>query len=175
MFCFFISEASTLNTDSPKKEYLKLIKNNFPNYILLRIDDLNSFTKPYFKEHYSGLNPSLIHLDFNGDGHLDYAFLLRNKDSKDAKTIFAVFLNNGKGNYELIHQRKDDIYRDDTFIVPIKAGKIITETDSIDKKEPLKKVVLNNYSIEYNVLGKGIVIFYWDEIVKKISSITTFE
>jgi hypothetical protein len=63
------------------------ILNHFPRYHVLTLAERNSDASTFIKEHFPKHNPSVVHADFDGDGHSDYAILLKDKQSGTTKLV----------------------------------------------------------------------------------------
>lgn len=149
-------------TDPAAGAALKL----FPGYHLLTMAERDSDTRAFIRENHPKENPSLIHADFDGDGHPDYALLLKSDQSQNAKFVVLlcpddnackqVFELDLTGSPEIMYLRKIDPKR-------------ISQNDAEDQ-EPVK---LTGPGIQLNYFEKGAVIYYWDKAAKKIASVQT--
>jgi len=173
MVLSFIFTAETKSMKLARNEigYKELIQKYFPNYILLDIDELDPLAKEVFNEHYPNLNPSLVCRDFDGNGFLDFAVLVRTSKIKDGNTVFAIFLQSEPRQFRLEFNLNMEFYRNDVFILPVEAGEILKETDAIEGPE--RKVKLKNPAVHLIYIGKSAVAYYWDEKAKKFDSIWT--
>src|SRR5271157_1133696 len=59
----------------------------FPGYHLLSLQERDSDTRAYFVQHFGMSNPSVVLGDFDGDGHPDYALILKNNKSGATKLV----------------------------------------------------------------------------------------
>ncbi|UCD83272.1 MAG: hypothetical protein JSU92_08065 [Deltaproteobacteria bacterium] len=167
-----IISTTIYNRDSSSA--VDVIEKFYPGYALIEVDELDSYAKDYFKKDYPNKSPSLIHSDFDGNGFLDFAFLLRNKKSKDAKTIFTIFLQSKKNKFNLAYYLNLEIYRDDVYIVPIEPGVLVSEVECCgDDDKPTKKIHLKNTAVELFYVGKASVAFYWDSKKNYFDTIAT--
>jgi len=62
------------------------VLNNFLGYHILKLTEMDGDASAFFLQHFPKGNPSVVHADFDGDGHLDYALLLRNDKAKGDET-----------------------------------------------------------------------------------------
>ena len=51
--------------------------NHFPGDHVLTLSERDSDARDFILKHFPRSNPSVVHADFDGDGHPDYAMLLR--------------------------------------------------------------------------------------------------
>src|SRR5271165_5364153 len=66
---------------------LDRILNRFPGYHVLTLLERDSDARTFILAHFPKQNPSVVHADFDGDGHPDYAILLKDKKSGTAKLV----------------------------------------------------------------------------------------
>jgi len=152
-------------------EYEKLIQKYFPGYILMNIEELEPFARFYFERDHPNLNPALVCKDFDGNEFLDYALLIRTSKIKDGNTVFAIFLQSEHEKFKLEFYVKMEFYLDFVYIVPIEAGKTVSQTEALDA--PMKKVKLKNPAVHLIYSEKSSVAYYWDDKAKKFDSIWT--
>jgi hypothetical protein len=136
------------------------------------IGELDTSSLNCLKRGKSDISPAIVIGDFDGNGFQDYAFLLRSIDGKlqHKKCYFVVLLQFANNKYDIINILEMD-YRNDIVIFPIKSGTSVEQTESIDN--PIKKAILKNTAVELIYMGKGTIVYYWDNTTKKIESITT--
>ena len=60
-----------------RKSDVDSILSSFPGYHLLTLKECDSDARAFFTQHFPKANPSVVRADFDGDGHLDYALLLK--------------------------------------------------------------------------------------------------
>src|SRR4029077_8321809 len=65
----------------------KIILDDFPGFHMLTVAERDSDTRAFILAHFAKRNPSVVRADFDGDGHPDYAVLLKNKKSGVAKFV----------------------------------------------------------------------------------------
>lgn len=73
--CLFCFAAPSIGEE--QKTDIDGILTNFPGYHLLTLKERDPDLRAYLLQHFPKSNPSAIHADFDGDGHLDYALLLK--------------------------------------------------------------------------------------------------
>jgi hypothetical protein len=165
-FCRVHSFAAT-DSGAVSDAALKL----FPAYHVLTMAERDSDTRDFITENYPKQDPSVIYADFNGDGHPDYALLLKSDQSKNAK--FVVLLcpddNTCKQVLELDTTETAGIM----YLRKIAPGSQIAETDTAEENDRSVPVKLNAPAIGLNCFGKAAVVYYWDKTSKKMASVQT--
>jgi len=98
-------------------EILHLVKMFYPDFQILRYEDLTNDLRDYLKEIQLNEHPGWIRDDFNGDGINDYATLLWKKEiKKDGKVYrynkFVIFISKDKNlvPLEIFEENYEDIY-----------------------------------------------------------------
>ena len=81
-FCF-----CPISNGQGRKSGVDSAWSGFPGYHLLTLKERDSDTQAFLLEYFPTANPSVVHADFAGDGHLDYALLLRNDKSQATKVV----------------------------------------------------------------------------------------
>ncbi len=126
---------------------------NFPGYHLLTLKERDSDTGAFLAGHFPKSNPSVVHGDFDGDGHQDYALLL--KDDKSPMTKLVVLLCSNDDHCRNVYERDVTMYSDLVFLRPVTT--------------PSSKLT----RIQVTYFEKGKVLLYWNEKVKKIKEVQT--
>jgi hypothetical protein len=65
----------------------KIILEDFPGFHVLTVPERDSDTRAFIQAHFAKRNPSVVRADFDGDNHLDYALLLKDKKSGTARFV----------------------------------------------------------------------------------------
>lgn len=149
---------------------IEVINKYMPGYKLITIDEYDSYTKKYFELHYPDKNPAIVCADFDGNGFVDLAVLIRDSSRKNS-LVFVILLQFANSKYVLNY--KSDIGRDycDLYITEVKPGEILTPFGSSD---PVKNsIILKKYAINLVCFGKTDVVHYWDDKKKQFDSIQT--
>ncbi len=149
----------------------KMILDDFPGFHVLTVPERDSDTRAFILAHFAKRNPSVVRSDFDGDGHLDYAVLLRNKKSGVAKLVILLCPENE-------HCKKacdEDItsYAGEVFIKAVPIGRRVSQTEAIDTKDYPPPVRLSSTGIEVTYFEKAKVVYYWNTNHKKIETIQT--
>ena len=147
---FILIFSVSLNAEPPGRqlppEVLFLAKRHYPDFEIIRPDDLNDGLKKWFKESYPDKYPGYVKADFNGDTEDDYAVFLTKKlrDIYKYKVKLVVFLSSAKKGFKPIVISEDD------YDVPcymyleyISSGAFVRETRSGKNTNKKKYKLLN--------------------------------
>jgi hypothetical protein len=142
----------------------------FPRCHLLTLEERDPDTKAFLVKHLPKSNPSVVHADFDGDGHVDYALLLKN--GKTANTKLVVLLCPSlpcKTVYELdLTGSAGEVY-----LKRITAGTRVSQTDAIDTNKNVAFVSLASAGIRLVYFEKAEVVLHWNQKSGKIQEIQT--
>ncbi len=147
------------------------ILTRFPEYHVLTLGERNSDARTFIRAHFPKHNPSIVYADFDGDGHPDYAILLKAAKSAAAKLVF--LLCSEKAECEKIYEVDVTSSAGEVFIRPVPTRSKISQADSIDTKDYPAPVKLRSTGIEVTYFGQAKVIYYWSRKDKKMESIQT--
>jgi len=146
----------------------------FPGYHLLALSERTAETKAFIHQHLPKDNPSVVHADFDGDGHPDYAVLLRS--NKSGATKLVVLLCSADQNCKSVFDREvttSSSSPGELYLRPVPPGSVVSQTDAIDTKSYPAPERLNSTGIEVNYFGKATVVYYWNRKHKKIEAVQT--
>ena len=166
LFC--CSAASV--AEEPDKDLDNVLK-LFPGYHLLTLSERNSETRAFLKQHYPNRNPSVIHADFDGDGHPDYALLLKNDKSGAAKLV--VLLCPTDDGCKTVYRLDLSGYAEVTYLKAASAGSRTSQTDAVDAGQPGPSAKLRATGIRVSYFEKGEVVLHWNRKLKRIEEIQT--
>jgi hypothetical protein len=144
---------------------------SFPGYNLLTLKERDSETRTYILQHCPKANSSVIHADFDGDGHLDYALLL--KSDKSGATKLVVLLCVAEAQCRSVYESDITGYSDMVYLRPVAAGSRVSETEAVDTANHSSAVKLKTTGIQVTYFEKGQVVLYWNKGLKKIEEIQT--
>jgi hypothetical protein len=149
----------------------KIILHDFPGFHVLTVEERDSDTRAFILAHFAKRNPSILHADFDGDGHLDYAVLLKDKKSGIARFVILLCP-------ETEHCKKacdEDITSSarEVFLRPVPIGRRVSQTDAIDTKDYPPPVRLSSTGIEVTYFGQAKVVYYWNGKHKKMETVQT--
>jgi len=145
------------------------VLSGFAGYRLLTLNELDPDARAFFLKHFPKANPSVVHADFNGDGNLDYALLLRNDKSEAAKLV--ILLCSQDTHCRSVSESDISGYSGSAFVRPVAKGSKVSQTESIETGSPPVSLKFSGVRVTY--FGKAEVVLYWNEKAKKIESITT--
>lgn len=165
IFCCFLVSTNA----EQRKNDLDEILNGFPGYHLLTLKELDSDAKAFFLQHFPKASPSVVHADFDGDGHLDYALLLKNEKSNVTK--LEVFLCPQDGHCRNVYELDVSADSGAVYLRPVSRGSRVSQTESIETNTA--PVNLKFSGIRMTYFGQAEVVLYWNEKLKKIDGITT--
>lgn len=154
-----------------RKRDIDNILTSFPGYHLLTLKERDSDTRAYILQYLPRANPSVVLADFDGDGHLHYAMLLKNDKSATTKLVVLLCPESDpcRSVYDL------DVATDSgsIFIRPVSAGSKVPQTDALDSKDRNSPVKLQLAGIRVTYFGQAEVVLYWDRKLKKIQEFQT--
>jgi hypothetical protein len=149
----------------------KILK-SFPGYHLLTLQERNSDAREFIIRHFPKDNPSVVQADFNGDGHPDFALLL--KDGKPGTAKFVILFCSRdaicKNVFEVDIPNSGEVY-----IRPKPIRSQVSQTDAIETDNHPPAVTLSSTGIELTYLGQAKVVYYWNRRDKKIEAVQTEE
>ena len=155
----------------PKESTLdKLVRKNYPGFHLLQMSERDADVRTFLLKSFKRSNPSFVHADFDGDGHPDYAMLLKSDHSTAAQLVILLCQNQ-----EQCHRvYKLDITGDSeiSYLSRIPVGSKIAETDSAEDNDS-HAVKLMTVGVRISYFEKGEVALYWNKQLKKIVEVAT--
>lgn len=155
----------------PPNDGLDIVLSGFPGQHILTLSELDPATKTFFLKHFPKGNPGIVRADFDGDGHEDFALLLRDNKSKATKLEILLCLEEGpcKSVYKL------DVapYSDIVYLRPVPMGSIVSQSEALDKNDHPSPVKLKVTGIELSYFGKGAIVLHWNGKHKKIEETQT--
>ena len=164
LLCF-----TAISTEQQQKGSIDNIVGSFPGYHLPTLKELDYDAKAFFLKHFPKASPSVVHADFDGDGQLDYALLLRNDKSQVTKLV--VLLCPEDGHCRNVYELDVSAYSGSVYLRPVPRGSRISQTESIDTDTGPVNLKFSGIRVTY--FGKGEVVLYWNAKLKKIDGITT--
>lgn len=153
-----------------QKSNIDEIVSGFPGYHLLTLKERDSDTREFILQHFPRSNPSVVHADFDGDGHLDYALLVRNDKSQATKLV--VLLCSEDVHCRSVYELDVSAYFDSVYLRPVSRGARVSQTEAIDSNHTAS-VSLKSYGIQVTYFEKGKVVLYWNKKLKKIEEVQT--
>lgn len=155
----------------PKENTLdKLVRKNYPGFHLLQTSERDADTRTFLTKRFKGSSPSLVHADFDGDGHPDYAMLLKSDHSTAAQLVILLCENTGRCHavYKIDITGASEI----SYLEGIPAGSKIAETETAgENNSPAVKLTTTGVQLSY--FEKAETALYWDRRLKKIVEVAT--
>src|SRR4029077_7645091 len=111
----------------------KIILDDFPGFHMLTVAERDSDTRAFILAHFAKRNPSVVRADFDGDGHPDYAVLLKDKKSGVAK--FVILLCPEDEHCKKACDEDITSYDGEVFIKTVPIGRRVSQTEAIDTKD----------------------------------------
>lgn len=164
LLCF-----ASVSSGQQRKSGIDNIVSGFPGYHLLTLKELDSDAKAFFLQHFPKASPSVVHADFDGDGHLDYALLLKNEKSNVTK--LEVFLCPQDGHCRNVYELDVSADSGAVYLRPVSRGSRVSQTESTETNTA--PVNLKFSGIRMTYFGQAEVVLYWNENLKKIEELQT--
>ncbi len=165
LFC-----CALISNGEERKSNLDNILNGFPGYHLLTLKERDSDTRAFILQHFPKANPSVVHADFDGDGHLDYALLLRNDKTQTTKLV--VLLCSENGHCRSVYELDVSSYFDSVYLLHVTRGSRVSQTGAVDTSHTTS-ANLKLSGIQVTYFEKGKVVLYWNAKLNKIEEIQT--
>ena len=146
---------------------------DYPGYHLLKLGERNADTRAFLVEHFKGSDASVIHSDFDGDGHLDYAMLLKSDTSAAAKLV--VLLCDAPGRCRRVYEVDITGYSNEAYLSRLPIGSRVAVAGSVEGEKEPPPVKLATVGIQVTYFEKGQGALYWDKKLKKIVEVGTGE
>ena len=159
--CCAVSLAHEVPGPGDVDKLLKL----FPGYHLLSLQERDNDTKAFFTQNFPKANPSLVRGDFDGDGHDDYAALL--KEDKSPATKLVVLLCQGNGECKRVYEQDETAVSKFVYLRPLHPGSRVSEAEG----GGASGVKLAFTGIQVAYFEKGAVVLYWNSKLRKIEEI----
>jgi len=142
-----------------------------PGFQVLTVLERDVEARTFILAHFPKHNPSVAHADFDGDGRLDFAVLLR--DNKSGIVKFVILLCPQMGDRKKAHAEEITSYAGGVCIRPIPAGQRVSHTEAVESKDDFSPVRLRSIGIEVTYFGQGKVVYSWNATHKKFKTIQT--
>lgn len=167
LICSFVASAA----QKPKDEVANLLS-NFPGYHLMTLSERTPDTRAYILRHFPNDNPSLVHADFDGDGHPDYALFLKHNKSQTAKLV--VLLCPEKDACKKVYETVDTTESSaEVYLRPVSVGSHVSQTDAIVTRDRPSPIKLRSIGLEVTYFEKAAIVYYWNKKHMKIEAVQT--
>ncbi len=146
----------------PPKDVLSSVNKYCPKYSIVSLNDLADEARSEFLGMSPHGNPGWVKGDFNGDGLIDYALLLRNKEN--GKNYLRLIALLSSGNKFIVKNLRNK-YEGHSFwylgLMP--AGAVAKHTlDFAPSGDTPIEVKLKHPAIEYFKAGSSMSVFYFE-------------
>jgi len=133
-----------------------IISTYYPHHTLVQLKDLNEDVQEYFSEKYPNSHPGCIKEDFDGDGVVDYALLLRtNIKGRIIERLVVLKGENGK-KFIPIDLDESDERIGDSFLRLIPAGRV-------EKCDRTETVTIDHPGFEIVLFEAASRVYFWKE------------
>lgn len=146
---------------------------DYPGYHLLKLGERDADARAFLVEHFKGSDPSVIHADFDGDGHPDYAVLLKSDTSAAAKLL--VLFCDAQSKCRSVYEEDITGYSEGAYLSSLPVGSRIAEAESAEGEKDSHPAKLTNTGFRVNYFEKGAVAHCWDKKSKKLVTVGTEE
>lgn len=117
-----------------------------------------------------GQSPTRVHGDFDGNGTIDHAALLRTPLESGAEDeIFAIVLGFENGRYEIAHFQSFGSVNDRVLLQPFQAGRWAYPVQSYDTGKEATQMVNDALILEY--AEASAAVYFWDDALSKFDVI----
>jgi hypothetical protein len=165
VFCSLTSARGQIRT-------AEALPHDYPGYHILRLTERDADTRAFLVQHFKTSDASVVHADFNGDGNLDYAMLLKSDTSPAAKLV--VLLCDGQHKCRSVYEQDITGYSNEAYLSPLPIGSRVAVAGSVEGEQP-PPVKLTAVGIQVTYFEKGQGALYWDKKLKKIVEVGTGE
>jgi hypothetical protein len=166
LFC-----CALMSVGQERKSELDTVLSSFPAYHLLTLSERDSDTRAFILQHFPKSNASVVHADFDGEGHLDYALLIRNSKSHTTKVV--VLLCSEDAHCRSVYLLDVSAYSDLVYLQPVAIGSVVSQTEAAGPRNHSSPAKLKNTGIQLTYYEKGKVVLYWNNNLKKIEEVQT--
>ncbi len=120
--------------------------------------------------HSVGQSPTWVRADFDGNGTLDHAALLRTPPGAGAADeVFTIMLSFGAGRYELAHFQSFGFVNGRVLLTPFPAGEWAHPVQSYDTGKQARPMVNDAVVLEY--FEASAAVYYWDDDLGRFDAI----
>jgi hypothetical protein len=133
-----------------------LLGTYYPNHRIVAIKDLNQDVQQYFREEYVDSDPGCIEEDFDGDGIVDYALLLRTDLAGKAVERFVVLKGEGKDRFTPINLIESHQRIGDSFLRLVPSGTVVRNSAGTET------VTLNRPGFEIVLFESASRVYFWE-------------
>ena len=147
MVVVFLLGSVLASASDGKADAMTAILKQFPEYHLLTLQERDSELKAFLAQHSPNVNPSLVRADFNGDGNLDYALLLKADKTGAAKLV--VLLCSTDGQCESVYDVDETTYASVAYLRPVSTRSKVSQTEAVPRNTSAVKVRSTRIEVNY--------------------------
>ena len=137
---------------------------HFHGYVLMDVADFSPDLQLVLSRgarYPDGQSPTWVRADFDGNGTVDHAALLRTPSgSGGADEVFAIVLGFDDGRYELAHFESFGAVNDRLLLQPVEAGRWVNPVQSYDTGKEAALMVSEAVLLEF--FEASAAVYYWD-------------
>ena len=158
------------STSDGQADEINSVLKQFPGYHVLTLQERDPDARTYIAQHFPKANPSVVHADFDGDGHDDYALLLKN--AKSGKALLVVVLCPADGQCKTAHKMDVSEAYKVTYLSPVAVGSRVSQTEVMPKNDH-SPGRLKSVGIRVTYDEQAEVVLYWNSKLGKIEEVQT--
>jgi len=147
------------------------IAKGFPGYHILTLNERDPELKTFILKHFPKSDPSVVRADFDGDGRLDYALLLKNDKSQATKLV--VQLCPTERHCHSVYELDLTGYSQSVYLRPASRGSKVSETEAVDSTNRPSPQKLQSAGVELTYFEQAKIVLYWNKRLKKMEEVQT--
>lgn len=144
----------------------------FPDYAPVALGDLapeiGALTVDDPDYDHPSRSPTMIRADFDGNGHHDFAVLIKKQTGDGSDEIFAILMGYGQGRYAKTMESFFGRLSQDIYLGFVPAGATITRTAASPALAPVP-LQLDGPAVTLNILNEASDAFFWDAELRMFS------
>lgn len=156
-------------SDGQASDITTILK-QFPGYHVLTLQERDPDARAYIVQHFPKADASVVHADFDGDGHDDYALLLKN--AKLAKALLVVVLCPADGQCKTAYKMDASEAYKVTYLSPVPVGSRVSQTEAMPRSDH-SPGRLKSVGIRVTYDEQAEVVLYWNSKLRKIEEVQT--
>lgn len=166
---FMILQTPARAQDGPQKVPAEppleaIVAHFFPGYAPVALGDLaqeiGALTVRDRVYDHPGRSPTVIRSDFDGNGHADFAVLIKKRSDAGDDEIFAILMGYGQGRYAKAMESFFGKLARDIYLGYLPAGTVLPAPGQAGGDAP--PLILRNPAVTLNILGELSDAFHWD-------------
>ena len=143
-----------------------IVAHFFPGYAPVTLGDLaagiGALTVNEAVYDHTDRSPTAIRADFDGNGHADYAVLIKKQSASGSDEVFAILLGHGQGRYAKAMESFFGRLAEDIYLGYMPAGVEIRRAVPWSPWLESGPLTLTAPAVTLNVLNETSDVFYWD-------------